>query len=430
MGVCPHCRQPTAPQARICPHCGLELPGRTRLGMSFPPDGKLGHTRLGPATEENAPTEGDAAEAASEPPVARRFESQPEDTWYGHQPRAETNDPAERPPEPPPRPAGTITRASPAALPEEAWFHVRGPATPRPRPVRKGAQRSPWPELHLWGTRVPLWVLVAAIALAGLAGAAVARFVPGRPALAVIGFEVSPDGRDVLTVSCAGCPDGSTLALGAARATLTGGVARLASSGLEVGENRLPLDLTTPNGRTSTLDVTVALAFRVSTDLRGITDVPPSALVVVSAPRGTSVTIAGAAVPSDPGVIRSKIDLSKDALGAESRVIEVNRKVPVRVLGPEFERSTHATITASVVPLVLDRAPRYQDGQLVVEGRAALTSRVSLRRGSEVLTEVPVDDAGRFVLRAGAHPGGPAIVAASAAGHVSRQLACQLPAPP
>jgi hypothetical protein len=107
----------------------------------------------------------------------------------------------------------------------------------------------------------------------------------------------------------------------------------------------------------------------------------------------------------------------------------VNRKVPVHVLGPDIERSTHATITASVVPLVLDRAPAYLDGQLSLEGRAGAGARVSLRRGSEVLAEASVDGAGRFTLRTKALAAGPAVVAASAAGYVSRQVTCQLPAP-
>src|SRR5689334_20105375 len=108
MGVCPHCRQPTRPAGRVCPHCGLELPGRTRLGIGFPPDGKLGHTRLGPATDEISLAEGETSEAAfaqaaSEPPVARRFESRPEDTWFGHEPRSEEQEQAPVEPAPEPR---------------------------------------------------------------------------------------------------------------------------------------------------------------------------------------------------------------------------------------------------------------------------------------------------------------------------------------
>lgn len=431
MAACPHCRQPTPPAGRVCPHCGLELPGRTRLGISSPTS-RLGHTRFGPATEDFHSGPDDVGQAVSEPPVARRFESSPDDTWFGHQPVAELateGDPV-GPSEPQTRPPGAITRASAAPSAEEAWFHVRGPATPRPRPVRKAAHRPPSPGLQLGRTRIPVWALATAILAAGLAGAIVAKVLHAKPALSVIGFEVSADGRDLLTISCAGCEDGSTLTLGTARATLGGGVAQLASSELDVGENRLPIELVRPDGRTTTIPVTVSLAFRVTTDLAGLTEVPPFALVVVRAPRGTSVTIAGAPATAEPGVVRAKIDLSKDALGAERRAIEVHRKVPVRVLGPELERSTHATITARVVPLVLEREPTYDGGELLVTGRAGPGSRVLLLRGEQRLAEGTVDATGRFTLRARPHAAGPATVAATAPGHVSRQLTCTLPPRP
>jgi len=406
------------------------------MPQETPPEGELGRTLIGPPPSDEGGVE--TGQTSSEAPLARRFDEGGQETWFGHLPR-DSHLPVEHSPveEIPPkaaavraRPAAAITRTSPARPGDEAWFHVRGPAKAKAkaRPVRALAQRRPLPKLELWGVTVPPWVIGAAILAAGLGGAWAARMFPAPPELKVIGFEVSADGSDLLTVSCGACPDGSLLRLGSARATLVGGVGRLASSGLSVGENRLPMELELPGAQPKRIEVKVALAFRVSTDLRGITEVPPYALVVVTAPRGTSVSIGGTPMPSDPGIVRAKVDLSPDAQGAEARASELERKVPVRVVGPDLERATHATIAASVVPLVLDSRPTSSEGQWSITGRTSPGARVLIVQDGRTLVSAAVDAAGRFALRtAGAHPGA-AVVAASAAGRVSRQVSCHLPA--
>jgi len=426
MAVCPSCRQNAPIHGRLCPYCGLELPGRTRLGISFPPSGKLGHTLLGPTTEE-AGLAVETTRTPSESPVGRRFEASGDDTWFGHEPRTSA-EPPEAPTPPPVARPEAVTRASRSA--EEAWFRVRGPSRSPARPVRANEQRSPWPKLRLFGRELSPIGLGASIFAAGLGGALAAHLVPGPPALEVIGFEVTPDGKDLLTVSCRACKDGSTLRLADARASFVGGVARLESQGLEVGDNQLPLELQSPDGQVARIEVAVALAFRVSTDLRGITEVPPYALVVVAAPRGTSVTIGGSPAPSDPGVVRARVELDKDARGPEARPVEIHRKIPVRVLGPGLERSTHATIAATVVPLVLAAAPTVQAGQWRVTGRTSPGAAVELTRGGQRLAEGAADAGGHFTLTAAAAGPGPAQLSARAPGRISRQLDCPLLPPP
>jgi len=440
MGVCPSCRKPVAAAGRLCPHCGTELPGRTRLG-SLPQaqrEGELGTTLVGaPPFEPANPAPGSAPEESSQPPIARRFDAPPGETWFGHADPLQAGDEPER--ESPERdaptkgslaaaPTTTTHRSTKATPAEEAWFRVRGPAPPRLRPVAIRAQRRPGVKVELLGRSLPLWGILVGIALAGLSGAALALLVPGPPALRVIGFEVTADGQDQLTVSCGGCPDGSILRLGQARATLTGGIARLAATGLLVGENRLPLELVSPDGRSSEVEVTVALAFRVSTDLRGITDVPPYAVVVVTAPRGTSVTIGGAPASVEHGLVRSRIDLGSEASGPARAAIPLHRKIPVRVLGPDLERDTQATIAASIVPLVLDQAPpAVEAGSALVLGTTGPGAEVRLLQSGRTLAQSLADPQGRFTLRAPVGAQGPAVVAATSAGRISRQVACRLP---
>lgn len=441
MAVCPSCRRQCSAVGRVCPHCGSELPGRTRLGSTPPTDENLGATLVGPppleSTSDSPDSPEDSTAHRSESPQARRFEGGGSSTWFGHR---DSRSGAESPVEdevPPdagdaPRegqgPPPIVTHHSPKPLVGEGtWIRVRGPARPRAIAVRTRKQKRPWQNTRYLGIAALWWAITGGILLAGLGGALVARLVP-RPALKVIAFEVTADGRDLLTVSCGGCADGSTLRLGPASATLLGGVAQLSSTGLQVGENRLPLDLESPDGQAVRIEVTVALAFRVSTDLRGITEVPPFALVVVSAPRGTSVTIGGSPVPSEPGVMRAKIDLSPETTGPAARPVDIQRKIPVRVLGPDLERSTHATIAASIVPLVLDPAtPSRQGAELIVTGRTGARAEVRLLQGGSAVAATSADPDGRFVLRATGLPAGRAAVAASTPGRVSRQVALRIP---
>jgi hypothetical protein len=449
MAVCPSCRRPTPAVGRVCPHCGVELPGRTRLG-STPPLAKtgefgatlVGHPRLEspppspdlplPAPDVRLPGVGD--DAGSEPPIGRRFEGARVGTWHGH---TDVRDAPEQEPDEGEQVERAVLRPSrislppttqPSALPlvgEE--IRVRGPVRPRKIAVRARTQKKPWQKARWFGVPLPLLATVAGILGAGFGGALVAHLAASRPAVKVIGFEVTAEGRDLLTVSCGGCADGSTLRLGQASAPLIGGVAQLASPGLQVGENRLPLELES-GGKRERIEVTVALAFRVSTDLRGITEVPPFALVVVSAPRGTSVTIGGTPIAPLPGVVRSRIDLSRDALGPADRPIDIERKVPVRVLGPELERSTHATIAASVVPLRLDATSPTRDGSaVVIAGRTGPRAEVQLLQNGRNVARAAADGDGRFVLVVRGHQAGPAQVAASTPGRLSRQVAVRMP---
>ena len=435
MGVCSSCRKPVSAAGRLCPHCGTELPGRTRLGSAPQAlhEGELGTTRVGTPPFEPAGFEpASAPEESSQPPIARRFDAQPGETWFGHvDPRQAGQEPegdAMRAGSLAAAPTTTTHRSIKATPTEEAWFRVRGPAPPRLRPVAIRAQRKPGVKVELLGRSLPLWAILVGIALAGVSGAALALLVPGPPLLRVIGFEVTADGQDQLTVSCGGCRDGSVLRLGQARATMTGGIARLAAGGLLVGENRLPLELVSPDGQSSRAEVTVALAFRVSTDLRGITEVPPYAVVVVTAPRGTSVTIGGAPASAEHGLVRSRIDLGSEASGPARAAVPLHKKIPVRVLGPDLERDTQATIAASIVPLVLDQAPLgVEAGSAVVLGTSGPGAEVRLLQSGRTLAQAHADPQGRFTLRAPVGAQGPAVVAATSAGRISRQVACRLP---
>jgi hypothetical protein len=435
MAVCPSCRRPSPAVGRTCPHCGSELGGRTRIGSGPPADEELGSTLVGHAPLESPPPSPEACgDVGSEAPRGRRFDAGGTSTLFGHTDSRSPTDfephrgEPERPREPKIHqradgvPGGTHHSANPL-VGEGTWIRVRGPAPSRPLPVKARAQKRPWPKGRLLGVTVRWWTVAAAILLAGLGGAFLATWIPPRPALKVIGFEVRADGLDLLTVSCGGCQDGSTLRLGPARATLVGGVAQLTSAGLQVGENQLPLDLESPDGTVVRIEVTVALAFRVSTDLRGITGVPPYALVVVSAPRGTSVTVGGTPVASEPGVVRARIDLSAEATGPAARPMDIQRKVPVRVLGPDLERTTQATIAASVVPLVLEPpAPTRENGHLLIGGRTGPGAQVLLLQGGRTIASASADTGGRFLLRAGGATTGPALLAATTPGRISRQL--------
>lgn len=476
MPVCPTCRGENPPLSRSCARCGQPLPGGTRPGSAAPEEG-LGHTRVGPPPvfEAEAPAPpGAATERAqpsfvlrgdSESPAGRRFDpgafGPGAPTWIGHESPPE----AEEPPsdESPP---GELSRAPPGALritsasreagpadrneseaptdrsltsrEDATWMRVRGSSRPNaPRPVRVKTAGRAAPPVRLFGLDFPSWMLWVAIALAALVGALIAVALPKPPSVRVVGFEVTPDGKDHLTLSCAHCPDGSSLALGAVNGRVQGGIAELTTPSLELGSNHLELEYTARSGKRALIDVTVALAYRVTTDLRGFAEVPPFGIVVVTAPRGTNVSVAGTTVRAGTGIVRTRVELGDLATGELGRVTDIERSVTVRVVGPNLERTSQAVLGGTVVPLLLDpRGPTRAGEPAIVSGTTLADASVRVLRAGRLLGSARSDARGRFEIHAEslrhtrAEPAA-LTVAAALPGYVSRQVQIPLlPATP
>lgn len=212
--------------------------------------------------------------------------------------------------------------------------------------------------------------------------------------------QLDENGRESLKIGCPSCPDGTTVALGASSATVTGGAAVLPlPAPLSIGENDLGVKIERPaGGRNEEVKVHVPVAYRVRADLSTLSAKPPAITVRIEATPGSTATVEGKPIALDAtGRGAYAIDLAKETDGpGEAKTFE--RKIPFAIT-PKGGKEEAGQLTArtGIVPLVLD-APGHE---LVTDkGTAPVAGQT--RAGTTVTIDgqnVPVDAAGIFGVR-------------------------------
>ncbi len=290
-------------------------------------------------------------------------------------------------------------------------------APPAPPPLD---EELPGPPLmpRRRGRGVAIAGVVGALVLGGLA---LALWPRSSPHIEVLGLRVGAQG-DEIVVRCADCSDGTRATLSASRSEFKNGEAIVKMDApLTVGEHRLTLDITDPDGtNASSVDIVVPVAFRARAVLTHLGDEVPSASVEVNAPPGSQITVDGQALkPDAQGLALHPINLDKETSGEEGASKSFAKTVDVAVTPPGgAARHSAVELRAGVTPLAMNApGPRVvlRGGDLIVSGRTAPNAIV---RAGKARTKA--DASGRFVLTVRAPEPGPLRLAASGDGLATR----------
>jgi hypothetical protein len=296
------------------------------------------------------------------------------------------------PSDPPPRPgwpSSTIPTAAPALPPLAHSPYAAAPAPESvagvPRPFRIPAAAA--------------LAIVGAAALLTAAGVALLLYRSRGAIAATLGTR--SDGRDQLLLDCGGCPDGSTVSVGATRATFKGGRAEVPlAQKLAVGENAVSVELERRPGKVEQVELKVPVDFRVRADTSGLTQVPPRIVVRVEAVPQTIAVVDGkpltlAAAPGGTEVGSAEIDIAKALSGASSVVGLFERKIPYVVTPPSGSPTRgDVSVRVGVTPLVV-QAP----GPSIVVESATFVLAGHTSKDATVTVEgrpITVDGSGAF----------------------------------
>lgn len=302
---------------------------------------------------------------------------------------------------PPPAPAVTgVASAGRTNVGFPAAVNTLPPIVPAPAPLVD----EPIPEAPRLPAKrgVPAVVVVLIVfLLVAAAGGAAAFFVLRSGAPLAAAPQLDENGRESLKISCASCPDGTTVSLGASSAQVAGGAAVLPlPAPLSIGDNDLEVKIDRPgSGRDESVTVHVPVAYRVRADMATLSAKPPAITVRVEAMPGSEVSVEGTPVPLDAtGRGAYPIDLAKDVEGTsdESKTIEKKIAFSITPKGGKPEAGSLVARTA-IVPLHLDapgtvlytdRPSAAVSGQTKTGGTLAIDGQVA-----------PVDAQGRFGVR-------------------------------
>jgi hypothetical protein len=251
-------------------------------------------------------------------------------------------------------------------------------------PGASGEAAAPVVRLTSRGGATWAWALGGAAVIA-VGGVAAALLVPGSAPLRA---EVRLDetGRDVLRVTCAKCPDGTTLsAAGGATVVTSAGVADLPlGAPLRVGMNEVDVAVDRPGaGRDERVALGVPLAFRIWTDLRALQDPKPSIAVMVEALPGSAVTLQGRPVTLDAeGRGRETFDVRDELRGARTEPATLGKQIPYTVAPRAGRLETGSVdVRVGVVPLAIESVgPRLVTDRptFLLAGRTAKGAGVSV----------------------------------------------------
>lgn len=326
---------PTAP-APTAP-APANLPAKTMLGVAMPgiaPVRASAPPAAGAAAPPPAgPGPGPHAAGPSGPPGPAAMRSA-KATMMGVMPA-----PSAAPPALSFAPAPVLVGPPPAA-PEEEPLPARPSILTRPR---RG---------------VPLALAAGGGAvLLALGGVSLALlFRGGAPVRARPGYDAT--GREILGITCASCPDGTVLRLGAATATVAAQAAQLPPPApLAVGDNDFEVAVDRPGGgRDETVRLHVPVAYRIRIDPAGLEAVPPKVLVRVEAQPTAEVTLDGKPIALDAkGAGAYGVELEGIAEGATEEVKTVDRSIPFTI------RSKDGTKDEGKLPVLLPVAPLRVD---------------------------------------------------------------------
>lgn len=416
MSHCPQCGEPTPEGARACPFCGVMLvapqpqppTARTIVGVSVRSDGsavelpppppetpppKASRTIVGMPNPHARPAEPAPAKAARpDPPrdpgrtavlgtpavtAPKAGATRTGSTLVGvarpgiapiapgappappppapSQPRAEREAPRPEPPRELGATAGAEVlrdiRPHPGWDDEKKKRQRRALVLPHPSP-RKAPAVPPGDEPI---SRRALAVVLAAGALA-LVAVLVALFWPSPPPLTARP-RADSSGREGVEVTCKSCPDGTTVGIDAASATVNGGAALIPlPAALSVGPNRFKVAIDRPgNGRDETVSVVVHVAYRIRPDLAALQAERPAFQIVAEAASGTKVSIDGRDVPLASGRGVESIDVAEVCTGLANEVKTLARQIPYQII-PDSGPTEQGVVNVSVgiVPLHLD----------------------------------------------------------------------------
>lgn len=204
---------------------------------------------------------------------------------------------------------------------------------------------------------------------------------PSAPPL-VVRARADAEGREGVEIGCSTCRDGTTITVGTAAVVMQNHRVQLPlATPLSVGENPIKVAIDRPgNGRDETVGVVVPLGYRIRPDLTTLQGERPAIQIVVEAPQGTVVTLAGRPVALTAGRAVETVDVTDAVTGLADEVTPLNRQVPYSVR-PKDGASEQGivNVSVSVVPLHLD-AP---GPTVVIDGKTFVLAGRSLK-GAEV----------------------------------------------
>jgi hypothetical protein len=299
----------------------------------------------------------------------------------------ETSSPPPEPPKPVKRdvrPRGVDAPLPPIVPPPAPLSEA--PPPPPPKIVRKGG--------------VPLAGVALAVGALVLAAGAAMAFLWRRPPPITALARVTPEGTDVLHLTCdpASCADGTVAQLDGASATFAGGASDLPlAQALHVGSNSLTLKIDRPGmGRDEMLSLVVPVAYRVRADVTAMNDPHPSIVIHVETIAGSTAQVDGKPVALDAGGNGTyAIDetIATEGAADESRVVALD--IPYSVTSPGQPANT-GTVSArvAVAPLRVDTPGAHavvDADHVLLAGRAAKGASVTIDGAA-----TPVSSEGAF----------------------------------
>jgi len=244
------------------------------------------------------------------------------------------------------------------------------------------------------GSRGALLIVVAA----GLLAAGAVLFVvlwPGRSPLSARPA-TDTQGREGIEIACKSCPDGTSLAIDALSAQVSGGSAFMAlGKPLAAGENRFKVRVDRPKGRDEIVPLSVRLPYRIRPELSTLQGERPAIQVVVEAAPGSRVALDGKPVPLVGGRAVEAFDVIEACTGLTGEPRSLSRQIPYVVTPKDGEPERGSVnVMVGIVPLEID-AP---GSSVVIDGPSFVLAGRTMK-GAELLAAgkpVPVKPDGSF----------------------------------
>jgi hypothetical protein len=261
-------------------------------------------------------------------------------------------------------------------------------------------QIGPAPRLKRGGIPIA-YVAGGVLALVVAVGIVVALTWKG-PSVVIVP-RLDSQNKDQLHLICTNCEDGTTAALGDAKATFKATEADLSlATPLVVGDNPLSILLDRPGwGRDEEIKAVVPIAFRIRADLAGLSGAHPAILVRVQAVSGTVIRIADKPVALDAhGEAVYSLDVSTQTNGWADDVKVIDQAISYSIVPPATdghpgaEQKGSLPVRAGVASLHLDApglSPVVETGTFRVAGRTVKGATVTANG-----QPVPVDADGNF----------------------------------
>jgi len=283
--------------------------------------------------------------------------------------------------------------------PAPAW-PIAEPPPPPPPPLTEGPLDGPAGMPRPF--RIPTLAAVAMVGAAALFTAAIVALLLYRSRGTITAeLAASPDGRETLSLACAGCTDESKVRFAGREASFHGTRASLAlAEPLRVGDNRVTVELERRPGRSEPVELHVPVDFRVRADTTSLTQAPPRVTVRVEAVAHSAVVVDGkplvlapAAAGTETGA--AEVDVSRQVTGMSPTLATLEREVPYVVTPPNgTPTSGQVKVRVGVTPLVV-QAPGssivIETATFVLAGHTAKDASVSVES-----RPITVDGTGAF----------------------------------